>query len=145
MGSPDAKITSDNLNEMDCVMIQTMLQTGANKDIGKTVDFVTKVVEGRLKDMQTIPQEERKQQVGSRNIGKEQEGEGSTGSDLSTEEVQVNDIPGGARFSVGNTPAGRRSNIKSPVKETTRRDEKGTTQLHWTSSVQCTATILVYA
>ena len=57
------QIIKDKVKEMDCVMIHQMLQARGSKNKGETVENVTKLVEGRQKDMQTKQEQERKQQV----------------------------------------------------------------------------------
>ena len=56
------QIIKDNLNDMDCVMIQHMLQTRASKNTSDTLKYATKVVEGILRDLQKKQEEERQRQ-----------------------------------------------------------------------------------
>ena len=57
------QIMKDNLKEMDCVMIQQMLQAQASKNKGETVKHATKVVDGRMEASQTKQDEDWTQQV----------------------------------------------------------------------------------
>ena len=53
-------IFNDNLNDMDCVMIQQMLQARVSKNRGETVTGAAKVVESRMKDLLAKQEEERR-------------------------------------------------------------------------------------
>ena len=60
--SSDANF-NDNLNEMECGMIQHMLQARVSKTRGKTVTDAAKVVESRMKDLFAKQEEERRPRV----------------------------------------------------------------------------------
>ena len=54
------QIINDNINDMDCVMIQQMMQARTSMHKGGTVNCAENVVESRMKDLQAKREEERK-------------------------------------------------------------------------------------
>ena len=48
----------DNLGEMDCVMIQQMLQARSNRNTDETVKYATQAVDSRMQVWQAKREEE---------------------------------------------------------------------------------------
>ena len=89
------QIIRDNLNEMDCVMIQQTVQARTSKNKSVTVEYAEKAAQGRMKDLRSKLQEERTQQM---NIERwqEQAGAGRMRGTCQQRKHESNTCPSGA-------------------------------------------------